>query len=70
VDHTISELERKLDPRKFLRIHRAVLLNLDWVQEVDSWFAGRVLVRLKDARRTELTVARDRVRTLKERLGI
>jgi two-component system LytT family response regulator len=68
VDHTINDLEQKLDPRKFLRIHRAVLLNLDWVQEVDSWFAGRVLVRLKDDKRTELTVARDRVRALKEKL--
>jgi len=70
VDYSISDLEQKLDPHKFLRIHRAILLNLDWVQEVDSWFAGRVLVRLKDEKRTELTVARDRVRTLKERLGV
>jgi hypothetical protein len=29
-----------------------------------------VLVRLKDEQKTELTVARDRVRELKERLGI
>lgn len=69
VDYTIADLEQRLDPRKFVRIHRAVLLNLDWVREVDSWFAGRVLVRLKDEPRTELTVARDRVRALKERLG-
>jgi two-component system LytT family response regulator len=69
VDYTIADLEQKLDPRRFLRIHRAVLLNLDWVREVDSWFAGRVRVRLKDEPRTELTVARDRVRALKERLG-
>lgn len=67
---TGNDLEQKLDPRKFLRIHRAVLLNLDWVQEVDSWFAGRVLVRLNDDKRTELTVARDRVRALKENLEV
>ncbi len=69
VDHSIAELEQKLDPQRFIRIHRSTLLNLDWVQEVDSWFSGRVRVRLKDERRTELTVARDRVRQLKERLG-
>jgi len=33
-------------------------------------FAGRMLARLKDSRRTELNVARERVRELKERLGI
>ena len=70
VDHTIQELERKLDPRKFVRIHRAALLNLDQVQEMHTWFAGRMMVRLKDEKRTELTVSRDRVRALKERLGV
>jgi two-component system, LytTR family, response regulator len=70
VDHTIQELEQKLDPRKFIRIHRAALLNLDYVQDLNSWFAGRMMVRLKDDKRTELTVSRDRVRVLKQRLGI
>jgi len=70
VDHTVSELEQKFDPRKFCRIHRSTLLNLSWVREVDAWFGGRMLVRLKDARSTELQVARDRVTTLKKQLGI
>ena len=70
VDHTIQELEQKLDPRKFLRIHRATLLNLDYIHELHAWFAGRMMVRLKDEKRTELSVSRDRVRALKERLGV
>jgi two-component system LytT family response regulator len=65
VDHTIAELEAKLDPRKFFRIHRSTLLNLAWVQEMDS-----VLVRLKDELRTELVIARDRSRGLRDRLGL
>jgi two-component system LytT family response regulator len=69
IDETIAELETKLDPNKFLRIHRAILLNLDWVQEVNSWFGSRVVVVLKDAQHTRLTVARDRVHLLKTRLG-
>ena len=70
VDYTIQELEQKLDPRKFIRIHRAALVNLDYVQDLNPWLAGRLMVRLKDDKRTELTVSRDRVRALKERLGI
>jgi two-component system LytT family response regulator len=70
VDHTIQELEQKIDPRKFVRIHRAILLNLDYVHELHTWFAGRMMVRLKDEKHTELTVSRDRVRALKERLGL
>ena len=70
VDQTIQELEQKLDPRKFIRIHRATLLNLDYIHELHSWFAGRMLVKLKDEKHTELAVSRDRVRGLKDRLGI
>lgn len=70
VDHTIQELEQKLDPRKFIRIHRATLLNADYVHELHAWFAGRMMVRLKDEKKTELTVSRDRVKALKQRLGI
>ena len=69
VDHTIAELEQELDPGHFVRIHRAILLNTNYVDEVHAWFGGRLVVRLRDGRRTELTVARDRVRALKERLG-
>ncbi len=70
IDQTISELENRLDPSRFLRIHRAVLVNVDWVQELNSWFGGKIVVTLKDAQHTQLTVARDRVRSLKSRLGI
>jgi two-component system LytT family response regulator len=69
VDRTIAELEKELNPAKFVRIHRATLLNLDYVEEINSWFGGRLVVKIKDGRRTQLTVARDRVRDLKEKLG-
>lgn len=68
VDSTVSELEEKLDPAHFVRIHRATLLNLTHVDEMNSWFGGGMVVRLKDGKRTELHVARDRVRELKARL--
>ena len=70
VGYTISELEQKLNPKHFCRIHRATLLNLSYVLELDAWFEGRVLARLKDERRTELQVSRDRVQELKKRLGL
>jgi two-component system LytT family response regulator len=69
VDYTVSDLEQRLGPRSFCRIHRATLVNLAWVKEMDAWFGGRVLVRLKDAKSTELQVARERVSELKKRLG-
>jgi two-component system LytT family response regulator len=70
VDQTIAELERRLDPDRFLRVHRSALVNADWIHEVNSWFAGKVMLSLKDGQRTQIPVARDRVRALKARMGI
>jgi len=69
IDYTLAELEERLDPRRFVRIHRAIVANLAFVGELYPGVDGMV-VRLKDERHTELNVARDRVRDLKDRLGI
>ena len=68
VDQTIADLERKLDPARFFRIHRAILLNLDRVKQANVSFAGRATILLKDERGTQLPVARDRLRMLRTRL--
>lgn len=70
VDLTIAELETRLDPARFVRIHRGFILNLDHLQELHADFGGRMVARLKDAGRTELPVSRERVRVLKGRLGL
>ena len=70
VDHTLAELEQQLDARRFARIHRATIVNVPLIQELFPDVDGGMLVRLKDEARTELSVARDRVRELKQRLGI
>jgi two-component system LytT family response regulator len=67
VDYTIAELERKLDPGQFVRIHRATIVNLAWVREVASLPGGSLNVRLRDTQQTDLTVARDRARDFKAR---
>lgn len=69
LDMSIAELEQKLSPRQWVRIHRSTLLNIDAVKELYSWFGGTLRVRLKDAR-TELQVARDRSVEVKKRLGL
>ena len=70
IDFSIQQLEEKLDPKKFVRIHRSTIVAIKYVHELYPWFAGRMKLRLKDERQTELDVARDRVKILKERLGI
>ena len=68
IGQTIFELENKLDPKGFIRIHRASIVNVNWIREIAALPGGGLNLRLKDEARTELTVARDRAKVFKERL--
>jgi len=70
LDVAIAELEQKLDPSRFIRIHRGTILNLDHLLELHATFGGRMVARLRNAPKTELAVSRDRVAPLKKRLGL
>ena len=52
----LNVLETKIDPEKFVRIHRSTLLNLERVKELHPLFNGDQIVILKDG--TELTISR------------
>ena len=69
VDFSISELEQRLPPNEWVRIHRSTLLNIAAVKEVHSWFGGKLLIRLKDSR-IELRVARERAAEVRAKLGL
>jgi two-component system, LytTR family, response regulator len=70
IDHSLAQLEQRLDSRRFVRVHRSTMVNVAFVGELYPDVDGGVMVRLKDERKTEISVARDRVRNLKEKLGI
>jgi two-component system LytT family response regulator len=52
----ISSIEADLDPRKFVRIHRSTILNIDRIKELQPWFHGDCKVLLFDG--TELMLSR------------
>ena len=52
---TLSGMEEQLDPRRFTRIHRSTIVNLDRVKEVRPWFAGDYLVKLHDGAELRLS---------------
>lgn len=56
IETTLSELERKLPPEQFARIHRSTLVRVDRIVEVRSLGRGDALVRLSDA--SELRLSR------------
>jgi two-component system, LytTR family, response regulator len=67
VSFTLDEVEARLDPSQFVRLHRSHIVNAGAIRELVPWFSGTYLVRLDDG--TQLEVARRRVREVKARLG-
>jgi two-component system LytT family response regulator len=55
IRNTANRLEQELDPRQFARIHRRYLVNLERVAEVEPWFGGDAIVRLKDGAKLKLS---------------
>ena len=53
---TLNSLDEKLDPRQFVRVHRSSIVNLDRIQELQSWSHGDFIVLLKDG--TKLRMSR------------
>ncbi len=45
---TLVELERRLDPAKFFRVHRGTLVNLGWISELHTDVAGQLVIRLRE----------------------
>ena len=67
IDTPIVELERKLNPKEFIRIHRGTLVNVAWIAEIRRGHEGKCRVLLKDAKATELLASRtysENLRTL------
>lgn len=51
----INNLERRIDPDQFVRIHRSIIVNLDRIKEVYPWFGGDYMVVLRDGTQLKLT---------------
>lgn len=67
IRETLVNLERKLNPREFVRIHRSTIVNLQYVKEVHPWFHGYHLVLLDSGQ--QLRMSRYQ-REVAERLGV
>ncbi len=69
INYTLEELQARLDPEKFFRIHRSTIVNLNYVQAIESWFGGGYKMTVRDQKRSELVISRAAGRELRQKLG-
>ena len=54
----MNDLEARLDPAKFVRIHRSIIVNLERIKEMHPHFNGDYIVVLEDGRKLRLSRTR------------
>jgi two-component system LytT family response regulator len=64
---TMTNMEARLDGRRFMRIHRSRIVNADRIKELQPWFNGEYVVVLQNG--TRLNLSRGYREKLQERLG-
>jgi two-component system LytT family response regulator len=52
---SLNAMEERLDPRCFFRANRRQIINLAWIDRIEPWFSGSLLVHLKGGLKVELS---------------
>lgn len=67
---TLDELQGRLDSAVFWRVHRSHLININKIKEIVPWFSRNYMLRMKDAKATEIPVSRSQTKRLREYLKL
>lgn len=65
---TLQDLEARLDPARFVRIHRSAIVRIDRIRRLQALHSGDAAVVLRDG--TELRVSRSRREAIRAVLGM
>lgn len=67
---TLDELQARLDPAVFWRVHRSHLVNINRIKEIVPWFSRNYILKMKDAKGSEIPVSRSQTKRLREYLRL
>jgi len=67
---TLDELQARLDPAVFWRVHRSHLVNINKIKEIVPWFSRNYMLRMKDGKGTEIPVSRSQTKRLRDYLKL
>lgn len=52
---SLNKIEERLDEKEFFRVNRKHIVNMTWVEKVDSWFSGGLKLTLKNGEEIEVS---------------
>lgn len=65
---TLNYLDERLDPKSFFRANRKHIINLKWIDSMETWLNGGLLVKLRGGHKIE--VSRRQAIKFKDRLSL
>ena len=65
---SLNAMEERLDPKYFFRANRRQIINLAWIDKLEPWFSGGLLVHLKGGAKVELS--RRQAQEFREKLSL
>ena len=65
---SLNNLDKKLSDKVFFRANRKHIINLRWIDKIETWFNGGLLVILKDG--TKVEISRRQAVKLKEKMSL
>ena len=68
IHKSLNALDEKLDPRSFFRASRKHIVNLSWVESIEPWFNGGLMVKLRGGDKVE--VSRRQAAKFKEMMSL
>jgi two-component system LytT family response regulator len=69
-EEPLDKIMSRLDEQKFLRVHRSAIVNTSLVQELEQEGDRKYVARLAGLPGTRIPISRDKLDTLKAKLGI
>jgi DNA-binding LytR/AlgR family response regulator len=70
LDFTLDQVESMVDPARFFRINRKVIINIDYVQKTGTYFNSRLKITASQLHPDHAIVSRERVNGFKTWLGL
>ncbi len=52
---SLNNLEERLDPNTYFRANRKHIINLQWIEKIEPWFSGGLLVTLQGGDKIEIS---------------
>lgn len=68
IHRSLNALDERLDDKMFFRASRKFIINLKWIEKIEPWFNGGLMVNLKGGQKIE--ISRRQAAKFKDKLSL